>query len=152
MKSMFSVIGLPVISNGKKLGRVAEAALSDDLTRLTGIYAECGFKGSRFIPSGQMRLIGDVAILCDGEGYRARVQRVPWPKRAVTTDGRRLGAITGVMLDESTFAVVALQLSLGLIDDLLSGRKWISSFSVSPASGDIVLDEGERFVRKEETQ
>ena len=40
MKNMRLLVGMPVICNGRKLGRVVQAEISEDLTRMTGLFID----------------------------------------------------------------------------------------------------------------
>ena len=74
------------------------------------------------------------------EGARGRMKTPPLFRRAVGTDGSRLGAITGAEIDEVTFAVTALELSRGLWDDLARGRQSVTRYTADPETGGIVVD------------
>ena len=140
MRGIRSLIGLPVVVSGKKIGRVVQPELSDDLTRAEGIWVDAGLCGTRFIESDRIRLIGDVAITADDAGKRKSLQSRALFRRAIGTDGCRLGAITGAEIDPLSFRIEALELSLGLWNDLLSGRERVSLFTVDRQSGNVIVE------------
>jgi len=139
---MRSLTGLPVIHRGKRIGRAVSVELTNDLTRMRGLYVDCGLRGSRFIPEHMIGVLGEVAIIAEGLGQRANRKNPPLPRRALSTDGRLLGAVSGAMIDESTRNVEALLLSRGYIDDLLGGRQWVRRFTVNRDSGDVIFPAG----------
>lgn len=143
MRKIRALIGLPVIVNGRRAGRVVQTALSDDLTELTGLWIAAGFFGTRFIPAESLGMIGQVCVQADHPGYRQRCRASSLFRRAVGTDGSRIGAIIGAEIDEMSFCIESLELSCGLWDDLLVGRKSIRSFSLNQATGDVVIDVSE---------
>ena len=49
-KTLRALQGLPVVCAGKRVGRVAQAALSDDLRRMDGLWVDAGLGGARFVP------------------------------------------------------------------------------------------------------
>ena len=75
----------------------------------------------------------------DERGKRAQLPESFWPRRAISTDGARLGAITDALIDEDTLEIHMLELSRGLFDDFSSGRVRIGRFSVR-AGGEVVID------------
>lgn len=149
MRKIRNLIGMPVISGGRKVGRLLAADLSDDLKQLEGIWADCGFKGTRYIPSESLSMIGEMAVFTDNLGRRQRITSEPLLRRAVSTDGRRLGAIVGAEIDEVSFLVRALEMTNGFWDDLLSARRRVEAFSAEPAANEvIVLDSADHSERE----
>ena len=140
MRKLRSLTGMPVVCGKRRLGRLVQARIAEDLRQLDGIWVSTGLRGVRFIPSEQLELIGGVAIVVDGEGRRERLRTSPLFRRAVASDGRRLGAITGADIDELTFAVASLELSAGFWDDLLWGRRSVSRYAVNRETGEVVID------------
>ncbi len=140
MKKLRALIGLPVILNNRRIGRVVKAALNDDLTSLSGIWMDAGLFGTRFIPAENLGVLGKVAIVVDEPGKRMRCRSPALFRRAVGTDGSRMGAITGAEIDELSFRVEALELSCSLWDDLIRGRNRIRTFTLNQDTGDVVID------------
>lgn len=130
---------MPVILDGKRLGRALDIGITKDLKNMTGIYVDCGIRGSRFVPSDQVRLVGDVAIFVDSRGKRSRCNGTSQVRRALSTDGRRLGAVCGVLIDEEMQTIEALELSRGYIDDLIGGRQYVRHYTVSKGGEDVVI-------------
>ena len=143
MRKIRALIGLPVVVGNRKVGRVIQAELSPDLTRLRGLWMDAGLRGTRFLPSEGLEMLGSVAVLADDMGRRGRMRAEPLFRRAVGTDGRRLGAVTGAEIDELTFSVRALELSRGLWDDLARGRERVRTFTLNRENGDVVVDAAE---------
>lgn len=144
MRRLRALIGMPVVVRGRRIGRVVQAELSDDLTRLEGVWADAGFRGTRFIASDCLEILGSVAVIADDCGVRRPCRSGSLFRRAVGTNGRRLGAVTGAEVDELTFLVGALELTGGLWDDLLRGRVRIEKFTVNRENGDVIADVAER--------
>ncbi len=140
MKDLRNLVGLPVICAGKRIGRASGVELSEDLTCMSGVVVDCGIRGSRFIPAGDVELMGEVSIITHTPGKRSG-QAAPLRRRALSTDGGTRGAVAGAMIDERTGQVDALLLSLGYIDDILTGRRWIRQYRVQTDSGDVIFDE-----------
>lgn len=140
MRKIRALIGLPVIVNRKRIGRVVRCQLSEDLSRLEGIWIAAVFLGTRFISSEELGILGQVAIVSDSRGERKKGHGNTLLRRAVGTDGSRLGAITGAEIDEMSFRVNSLELSRGVWEDLLTGRIQIKTFKLNQETGDVIID------------
>ena len=127
MKNLRLLVGMPVICGGRKLGRVVQAQVSEELTRMTGLFVDAGIKGTRFIPSSDVR-----------RGARAQCG---YPRRALTPDGKHLGAICGAGVNEESLNVEALELSIGWLEDVLTGRRRVRRFTVNQPGGEVVVIE-----------
>ena len=123
MRKLRSLTGMSVVCGSHRIGRVLQAELTGDLKQLSGIWVGAGLLGTRFIPSESLEMLGDVAVMTEDSGRRRPMRSKPLLKRAVSTDGRRMGAITGAEIDELSFAVRALELSSGLWEDLAHRRQ-----------------------------
>ena len=140
MKRLSALTGLLVICRGRRIGRLLRADLNDGMDRLRGIWVGAGLRGTRFIPAEDLELLGQSAVMSDTWGERRRMDAVPLFHRAVSTDGVRLGAITGAQIDELSFRVTALELSRGLWDDLFDCRLPIRRYTANRLSGEVIID------------
>lgn len=140
MKNLRALTGLPVVCHGRRVGRMLQAALSDDLKALQGIWVSAGPGGARWIPAEALQMLGRVAILADEPGEKGRAAPCPLFRRATATDGTRLGAVTGAEIDEISFAVTALELSRGFWDDLGRGRQRVRAYTVNRETGEVLVD------------
>ena len=143
MRKLRSLTGMSVICGSRKIGRLLHAELTDDLRQLSGIWIGAGLWGTRFIPAERLEMLGQVAVIADDRGRRRPMRSRPLLKRAVSTDGRRLGAITGAEIDELSFSVCALELSAGLWDDLAHRRRRVTRYTVNPDNGEVVVEAAE---------
>lgn len=139
MKNTNALGGMPVICDGVRLGRVFSARLTPDLKSLAGLYVDCGLRGRRYIPVERVRVLGEVAILVDGGPVSSRPAESVLPRRALSPEGARLGAITGAWVDEDTREVNCLELSRGYVEDLLSGRTRVRFYHVQKDGGEVVV-------------
>ncbi len=139
-KNLRALCGLPVVLSGRKLGRVAKASLSEDLERMEGIWVDAGLLGTRFIPSEAIQVLGEVSVTVDSPGKRERMRECALFRRAVTTDGARLGAVVGATVNDLSFQIDALIISTGVFDDLFRGRMKIRHFQTNLAGGEVIVD------------
>lgn len=139
MRKIRSLIGMPVLWRDKKLGRLIQAELSNDLRSLEGVWVDCGLKGTRFITAEHLSLIGELAVHSDDKGRRRRCRTASMLLRAVSTDGTRIGAAVGAEIDELSFIVTALEISHGFWDDLYRGRSRCESFTAKANQNEVIL-------------
>ena len=100
---------------------------------------DCALRGTRYIAVEHIGTIGEVAVITDHRGVRRKMSLQSLVCRAVSTDGRRLGAITGADIDEVSLMVCALELSRGFWDDIYNGRSTVSGFNIAGAASDTVI-------------
>lgn len=143
-KSLRSFSGLPVLMAGRRIGRVAQASLCEDLRRLEGVWIDAGLCPSRFISAESIEVLGEVSVTVDAPGQRCKLREKALFRRVVSTDGVRLGAVVDAVVDTVTFQVCGLIVSTGIWDDLARGRRMIRRFAPSPDGGVIAdLQPGE---------
>ena len=85
-KTLRALQGLPVVCAGKRVGRVAQAALSDDLRRMDGHWVDAGLGGARFVPAEEIEVLGKPF----GPNFMNAVQQIPAP------DGQESGTVVTV--------------------------------------------------------
>lgn len=139
MRKLRSMTGMPVLCRGRKLGRMIQAELSADLRRMEGIWVDCGLKGTRFITSDHLAMIGDMAVHSDHPGSRRRCGSRKLLLRAVGTDGARIGAAVGAEIDELSFLVMALEITHGFWDDLFNGRSRSEQFRLHEGKNEVMI-------------
>lgn len=143
-----TLCGLRVIRDGVCLGRVVQGCLCDTLTALDGFWLDRAVAGMRFVSAEHICVLGRHSIIIDYPGERLRMKPKPLMVRAVSTDGRRLGAIVDAGIDERTLAVEELALNPGWIEGLIHGLIRIRRFKCDLANARVVVpqDEGEMEV------
>jgi len=151
MRKLRNMIGMPVLCMRRKIGRLVQAELSDDLRRLEGIWVDCGLKGTRYIPADQLSMIGEMAVHADDHGRRKRCRAEALLLRACGTDGSRIGAAVGAEIDELSFLVTALEVTHGFWDDIYSGRSRTEHYTAQAGrSGVVIGNSAEDDEREEE--
>ena len=150
MRKLRNLAGMPVLCQRRKVGRLMQAELSEDLARLEGIWVDGGLRGTRYIPAEQVGMIGEVAVMADGRGAKRRCDAKPLFLRAVNTAGERVGAIVGAELDELSFQVRALELTRGFWDDMREGRERVERYTVQPERSLVIVWDSAEVQEKEE--
>lgn len=143
MKRLNEMIGLPVISGGRKMGVVSSLCLSPDVRCVTGINVRRGLRGGVFVPGKLIERLGegqiDVACASCGAMRRETVLGAVCDRH-----GLRVGLITDAAIEEQTLRVTALEVTFGPIDDLIGGRRWIRCFTAYAHGIVIPVPEWER--------
>jgi uncharacterized protein YrrD len=132
---------MSIVCNGKQAGRVVMCKLSQDMRRLDGIWIDAGLRGVRLIDAERICVIGERAIIVDGMGERVRMKPETLFARAISTTGKRLGAIVDVELDELSLCLRAVILSRGMIEDFTRGEVRYEDFSYDAQNRRVVIPE-----------
>jgi uncharacterized protein YrrD len=134
---------MKLVVNSKDAGRVVQGVLSEDLKRLEGIWADAGFMGLRFIEAERICVIGDRSVIAEYKGTRLRIKPQRLFIRAVSPDGRRLGAVTDAMIDRTTLMVKGLMLTRGYFEYLAGGSKAVFNFRHDAENHRVVISPDE---------
>lgn len=138
--------GMKVIKDSVCIGRVVQGCLCDSLRVLDGFWMDRALSGIRFICAEHICVAGTDAVIVDHPGERLRMKPQPLLIRAVSTDGRRLGAVVDAEIDDQTLAVTGLIITPGWIDSLIRGRIYVSDFKYDPAGARVIINPEETEV------
>ncbi|HHT65619.1 MAG: PRC-barrel domain-containing protein [Caldicoprobacterales bacterium] len=129
-----TIVGLPVIDGktGKKLGVVKDLYTKEQSSHLEGFYVTNKGWGNKTIgiPFDDAT-VGCDAVIAEGELPASHIpQQVPGDglvkllnKKVVREDGVELGQISDIILDPLSGRIEGIELSEGIIGDLISGRR-----------------------------
>ena len=126
------IMGLPVVRQGRILGRVEQAVLDESGKFLRGMVVRKGIGGAMWLGNPEISVIGGVSILAKGE-LQHLPGRVDFELTSVKdASGLRLGRVTDVLLNPMTRRVAALEISLGPLEEWRHGRALLREFTVRP--------------------
>ena len=132
------------------VGRVEQTVLTQDGRSLRGLVIRHGMGSAKWAGCERICLLGEVSVILRGrpgrmpEGAGFALQRVK------DADGLILGVVTDAYVNPCTFRVTALEISLGLVEELTCGRMLARAFAVSPvpgAPGQVILPRGSLLER-----
>lgn len=132
MTRLGSLVGLPAALEGRMVGRVEQAVLTPDGRSLRGLVLRHGLGSARWAAAGSIGVLGQVAVVL-------REKPVRPPKKAdfmltsvKDSAGLNLGRVTDVYINPETMQVVALEISLGVVEELRLGRMLARQYVVRP--------------------
>jgi len=150
------ILGFPllVIDEGKKFGIINEMVFDIDNNIVEGLINIGVGRKRNFIRLSDIKLLEDKAVIQDSRSMKAWDKRRKENKRFIfgkelitkkvfDYNGNDLGYVCDLFLDFDTGFLEAFQLTDGIIEDIIQGRKII------PVFGKIVLKEEGLFVAKE---
>lgn len=128
-----TVTGLPVVLSGRMMGRVEQTVLTSDGHSLRGLVVRHGIGGAKWVDSGRIRVLGDVSVIISDKPDRLPKDADFSLTSVKDTGGLNLGRVTDVYLNPQTFQVTALEITLGLVEEMTCGRMLAREFVVRPA-------------------
>ncbi|MCG0277532.1 MAG: PRC-barrel domain-containing protein [Thermanaeromonas sp.] len=144
------LLGLPVINlAGEELGRIEDLIWEGGNLQLKGVLVSPArlFTGPRFLELREIQTCGPDALTVNKD--QALSTGLPegslsWAdfrgKRVLDTTGRELGILEDVEIEWPSGRVVKLEVSQGLVEDILNGRKLLDiSGSTVTWGSDVVL-------------
>ncbi len=124
------ILGLPAICGERVVGHVERAVPDEAGRRLTGLVIRRGLGGAKWAGCSDITVLGDVSVILG-----ARPGRVP--KGSATAlnavrdeSGLALGRVTDLWISPETFDITALEITLGLLEDLRTGRRKVRQWTV----------------------
>lgn len=124
------VVGLPAALDGKMVGRVEQAVLTPDGHSLRGLVLRQGLGGARWVESGGIAVIGQVAVILQEKPGKPPKHADFLLTSVKDSAGLNLGRVTDVYIHPETLQVTALEISLGLVEELQLGRMLARRFVV----------------------
>src|SRR5438105_1964432 len=135
------IIGLPVVTmaRGTKIYDVADMIIDPERKQVLALVVgeKALFQSARAIPFGRIQAIGpDAVIVPDGKAV-LDVGRDPVLRRldnnqtirglrVLTDDGRKLGAVDDMMIDDKTGEIKGFHVSLGGgVLNMTQGTRWL---------------------------
>lgn len=129
------VLGLPVILGARVLGHVERAVLDEEGHALRGLMIRRGLGSAKWVDRTDVGVLGDVSVI-----LAARPCRPPrgadFALRTVKDEsGLTLGLVTDAWISPDTMALTALEVTLGPLEDLRTGRRRVHRWTVQPGDG-----------------
>lgn len=126
------ILGLPAVCGEKVVGHVERAVPDAGGQRVTGFVIRRGLGGAKWADRSTVSVLGDVSVI-----LKERPGRVPKGSglsfsAAKDEDGLTLGRVTDWWIRRGSFEIAALEITLGPLEDLRSGRRTVHAWAVQP--------------------
>ena len=134
MKLHSQLYNLPVIDrdSGNILGYMRGISCQPVNKKIDGIIYEDKslLRRCHYVPWQAVAVMGDFSIIidCSTKGKHCKnLNSTFTSNKLYSSDGRYLGSISNYLIDEKTGAVLGMELSTSIVDDLKNGRKIIEN-------------------------
>ena len=137
MRRLAELLGLPVISrsNGEILGEVDDVIYLPTSSQIKGLVIRS--KEQYYTESNNIYKIGSDVIIINHSSLLTEYQKSPGigitedngtilGETVITNDGKEIGAVNDLVIDENDYRVVGYEVSGGVIQDVLQGRNILS--------------------------
>lgn len=127
-----SILGLPAALEGRMVGRVEQAVLTPDGHALRGLVVRHGLGGARWVDAEAIDVLGEVSVILGRKPQRLPADADFALTSVKDTGGLNLGRVTDAYVNPATLQVTALEVSLGLVEEITLGRMLARHFVVRP--------------------
>ncbi len=129
---LMRVLGLPAILGERRVGHVERTAPDVRERRLQGLVIRRGLGGARWVSREGVQVLGDVSLVLRRMPERLPKTMEAAPTRVTDENGLTLGRVTDAWIRPDTLEITALEVTLGLCEDLRHGRLRVRDWAVQP--------------------
>lgn len=147
------IVGLPAVCGERVVGHVERAVPDETGQHVLGFIIRRGLGSAKWADHSAVSVLGDVSVI-----LRQRPGRVPRGSDAVLSavkdeGGLTLGRVTDWWISRDSLDITALEVTLGLLADITSGRRRVQRWTVKPGEdGLTVLIPREEWEERKEEQ
>lgn len=147
------IVGLPAVCGERVVGHVERAVPDETGQHVLGFIIRRGLGSAKWVDHSAVSVLGDVSVI-----LRQRPGRVPRGSDATLSavkdeGGLTLGRVTDWWISRDSLDITALEVTLGLLADLTSGRRRVQRWTVKPGEdGLTVLIPREEWEERKEEQ
>jgi uncharacterized protein YrrD len=139
-KKATQIIGLPVVTlnRGTKIYDVEDMILDPERRQVLALVVQerAWFHSAKALPFGRIHAIGPDAVIIPDGRVIIDVDRDPVLRRlyndqivkglrVLTEDGRKLGQVADMLLDDKTGEIKGYYVSIGRVLDITQGTRWL---------------------------
>ena len=150
MRKGKSIIGLKIVSqtDAVELGKVRDLIFDHDTDELLALLVSekdlFGLIDAQIVPWSEVRAIGPDAVMVGSTASRIKAGDFPRVRdimnretalsgtRIVTDDGREIGTLADMYIDDETGKIVGYEVSGGFFSDSLSGKRFMQAIPDMP--------------------
>ena len=124
------ILGLPCVCGEKVVGHVERAVPDETGQQVQGFIIRRGLGSAKWADRRTVSVVGDVSVI-----LREKPVRPPRGAEAALgpvkdEGGLTLGRVTDWWISKEQLGITALEVTLGLTEDLLTGRRRVSRWTV----------------------
>lgn len=126
------ILGLPCVCGEKVVGHVERAVPDATGQQVQGFIIRRGLGSAKWADRSDVSVVGDVSVI-----LRRRPSRMPrgadlhlGPVK--DEGGLTLGRVTDWWIDQEGLGITALEVTLGVMEDLMTGRRRVLRWTVHP--------------------
>ena len=126
------ILGLPAVCGERVVGHVERAVPDETGQHLQGFIIRRGLGSAKWADRSAVTVLGDVSVILE-----RRPGRVPKSCNIALSavkdeSGLTLGRVTDLWISRDGLDITALEVTLGLLEDLRSGRRRVLKWAVQP--------------------
>ena len=124
------ILGLPAICGERVVGHVERAVPDETGQMVRGFVIRRGLGSAKWADRSTVSVLGDVSVI-----LREKPIRVPKGSDTAISavkdeGGLTLGRVTDLWISKNQLTITALEVTLGLVEDLTSGRRTVRQWTV----------------------
>lgn len=148
------ILGLPAVCGERVVGHVERAVPDETGQHVQGFVIRRGLGSAKWADHSAVSVVGDVSVILSRQPERVPKGSDVLLAAVKDEGGLTLGRVTDWWISRDSLDITALEVTLGLMEDLTTGRRTVSRWTVKRTDdGLIVLIPREEWEeRKEETQ
>lgn len=151
------ILSLPVVTldDRKEIGEVKDIIYNPVESKILGYLIDAGgwFTEARGFPHSELIRLEEDCLVIKNESVIKKISQISEIKDAIDAkadirgfkveceDGKCMGVIQDLLLDENSWQITGYEISDGVIQDLLDGRTSISNEGISIFSDKVVTSE-----------
>jgi len=141
------ILGLPCICGERVVGHVEKAIPDEAGQQVAGFVIRRGLGSAKWVSREDVTVLGDVSVILG-----IRPGRMPKGIDAVfgtvkDESGLTLGRVTDWWISREGMGITGLEVTLGVMEDLLQGRQQVRRWTVRPGEDGLTV-----FLPREEWQ
>ncbi len=124
------ILGLPAIWGERVVGHVERAVPDEEGKHVQGFVIRRGLGGAKWADRSAIRVLGDVSVILGEKPGRVPKGRDVTLSAVKDEGGLTLGRVTDLWVSQDNLDITALEVTLGLVEDLRSGRRTVRQWAV----------------------
>ena len=148
------ILGLPAVCGERVVGHVERAVPDETGRNVLGFVIRRGLGSAKWADAGAIRVLGEVSVILGEKPGRVPKGSDAALRTVKDAGGLTLGRVTDWWISRDSLQITGLEITLGLLEDLRSGRRRVSQWAVQPGEEGltVLIPREEWEERREEVQ